>query len=224
MKSSSVCRFAAGLLLVSASVHAQTPCKQTVYLTFDTGSQSQAQFIADTLREQGVKATFFLANEKTTRGDYSLDAAWAGYWRSLADDGHAFGTHTFDHVYLKSKAAPFAIKPQFGKRASVMQSWANEQYCAELKRVDTQFKVLTGRALDPLWRAPGGHVSQASLAMGKSCGYQHVGWATQGAASWALDFQAMSYPAKRRVGATATPLYSTTHSPSSKTATCSWRT
>ncbi len=74
-------------------------CKGTVYLTFDTGSMSQAQLIADTLRRHRIHATFFLANEKTIHGDSTLDDGWAPYWKSLAADGHAFGTHTFDHVY-----------------------------------------------------------------------------------------------------------------------------
>ena len=67
-------------LLVALAVGAATPalaapvaCKGTIYLTFDTGSQSQAELIADTLKRHSIKATFFLANEKTVRGDYSLD-------------------------------------------------------------------------------------------------------------------------------------------------------
>ena len=59
------------------SGHPQS-CKGTLYFTFDTGSQSQAQTIADTLARHKVRATFFLANEKTVNGDYSLDPSWAG--------------------------------------------------------------------------------------------------------------------------------------------------
>ena len=54
---------------------AQAGCSGTVYLTIDTGSMSQADSIAATLGKHQVKATFFLANEKTVRGDYSLDAS-----------------------------------------------------------------------------------------------------------------------------------------------------
>src|SRR5437868_3669308 len=45
----------------------------TLYLTFDTGSMSQAALIADVLRRHHIKATFFLANEPTVRKDQSLD-------------------------------------------------------------------------------------------------------------------------------------------------------
>jgi peptidoglycan/xylan/chitin deacetylase (PgdA/CDA1 family) len=63
---------------------------------------SQAELIARTLRKHHIRATFFLANEPTVNHDNSLDPTWAAYWKSLAADGHAFGTHTFDHVYLRS--------------------------------------------------------------------------------------------------------------------------
>ena len=53
----------------AAPAAAPAACKGTLYMTFDTGSQSQAQLIADVLNQRHVKATFFLANEKTTRGD-----------------------------------------------------------------------------------------------------------------------------------------------------------
>ncbi len=168
-------------LCLSPLSSAHAVCTQTIYLTFDTGSQSQAHYIAATLKKHHIKATFFLANEKTVHGDYSLDPSWAGYWRGLADEGHAFGTHTFDHVYLKgSKGSALTVKPQFGQHSGTAQQWSAAQYCAELKRVDERFQSFTGKPLNPLWRAPGGHVSQATLAAAAQCGYQHVGWAAAG--------------------------------------------
>jgi peptidoglycan/xylan/chitin deacetylase (PgdA/CDA1 family) len=172
---------AALLLGAPSQGSAASQCTQTVYLTFDTGSQSQAQLVADTLRKHHIKATFFMANEKTIHGDYSLDPSWAGYWQSLAADGHAFGSHTFDHVYLKaSNHQAFTVKPQFGTHGGKMQQWDAAQYCAELKRVDERFQAFTGKPISPLWRAPGGHVSAATLAAAQQCGYQHVGWAAAG--------------------------------------------
>ena len=81
-------------LLQVVSVHAAS-CAGTVYLTIDTGNMQPAQAMADVLKKHGVKATFFLANEKTTRGDTSLDPAWAPFWKARADEGHAFGSHTW---------------------------------------------------------------------------------------------------------------------------------
>lgn len=157
-------------------------CKGTIYMTFDTGSQSQAELIADVLNKRHVKATFFLANEKTTRGDYSLDPSWAPYWKARVAEGHAFGSHTFDHVYWKKDLANglIQVKPQFGKEGGKLASFTEQQFCDELRRVDTRFEALTGRKLDPFWRAPGGYTSPRTLAAGSACGYQHAGWAPAG--------------------------------------------
>jgi len=157
-------------------------CRGTIYLTFDTGSQSQATLIADTLRRHHIKATFFLANEKTVRGDWSLDPAWADYWKARVAEGHAFGTHTFDHVYWQGDAAggKIVVKPQFGAHAGQKQTWTAAQYCDELRRVDSRFVQLTGRHLDPYFRAPGGHTSPNVLAAARACGYAHAGWAPAG--------------------------------------------
>jgi peptidoglycan/xylan/chitin deacetylase (PgdA/CDA1 family) len=157
-------------------------CKGTIYLTFDTGSQSQAELIADTLRKHHIKATFFLANEKTVRGDWSLDPSWSAFWKARVAEGHAFGSHTFDHVYWKRDQAGgrIAVKPQFGVHAGKQETWTPQQYCDELRRVDTRFNELTGRHLDPIFRAPGGYTSPNVLAAAQSCGYRHVGWAKAG--------------------------------------------
>ena len=173
---------AAMLLAAATQADAANACRGTIYLTFDTGSQSQAEFIAATLNQHHIKATFFMANEKTVRGDWSLDPSWAPYWKARAAEGHAFGTHTFDHVYYKGDGAngKIDVKPQFGASAGKKLSWTPAEYCAELKRVDQRFVELTGRHLDPIWRAPGGKVSPRTLAAGKACGYTHFGWAPAG--------------------------------------------
>ena len=173
------------LLLAATSIAqaADAPaCKGTIYLTFDTGSQSQAELIADTLRRHHIKATFFLANEKTVRGDWSLDPSWADFWKARVAEGHAFGSHTFDHVYFQRDEAGgrIVVKPQFGAHAGQKETWTEQQYCDELRRVDTRFVQLTGRHLDPFFRTPGGHSSPNILAAAKSCGFRHVGWAPAG--------------------------------------------
>lgn len=172
------------LASTNAALAAASPaaCHGTIYLTFDTGSQSQAEFIAGVLRKHAIRATFFLANEKTVRGDWSLDASWAPFWKRLAAEGHAFGTHTFDHVYWQRDLADgkMVVKPQFGAQAGHKLTWDARQYCDELKRVDARFAELTGRHLDPLFRAPGGRTSPNVLAAARACGYAHVGWAKAG--------------------------------------------
>jgi peptidoglycan/xylan/chitin deacetylase (PgdA/CDA1 family) len=116
------------------------------------------------------------------RGDYSLDPSWAPFWKARAAEGHAFGSHTFDHVYWLKDAPDgrLQVKPQFGAAAGKVQNWTPAQYCEEIKRVDSRFHELTGKHLDPIWRAPGGKTSPRSLAAASACGYAHVGWAKAG--------------------------------------------
>jgi peptidoglycan/xylan/chitin deacetylase (PgdA/CDA1 family) len=156
--------------------------KGTIYLTFDTGSQSQAELIADTLSRHKIKATFFLANEKTVRGDYSLDPSWSAYWKARVAEGHAIGSHTFDHVvYAKDGAdGKIVVKPGFGDSAGKQISLTSKQYCEQIQRVDQRFVELTGKHLDPIWRAPAGRTSPRLLEMGKACGYAHAGWSPAG--------------------------------------------
>lgn len=158
------------------------PCTGFVYLTLDTGNMRHAELIADTLRKHDVKATFFLANEKTTRGDYSLDASWAGYWNRLAAEGHAFGTHTWRHGRLGPDASAGAVKyrPAFGEDSGKTITLSPKQLCDELRRPGAAFLAHTGRPLDALWRAPGGHTTPAALDAARRCGYAHVHWAPAG--------------------------------------------
>lgn len=162
----------------SAGQSSTQACRGTVYLTFDTSNMKAADLVAQTLREHQVKATFFLANEKTYRGDWTLDPAWAPYWKSLVADGHAFGSHTWQHGVLKQDAPD-------GHTRYVLKDGTSEwldgpALCNELDRVGTRFKTLTGRALDPLWRAPGGYTTPLALKNAAACGYRHVGWTPAG--------------------------------------------
>ena len=145
-----------------------------------------AELIAGILKRHSVRATFFLANEKTTRGDFSLDDAWAGYWRERVAEGHAFGSHTFDHVYFRGEqtgadgAVLVLARPQFGRDAGRTLRWDAQALCGELGRVDARLRELAGRGLDPLWRAPGGKAPASVIENARRCGYAHVGWADAG--------------------------------------------
>ena len=156
--------------------------REPIYLTFDTGSESQADLIHHVLQKYDVRATFFLANEKSVGGDWSLDESWAPYWKALVAEGHAFGTHTFDHVYYRGDegTSRVRVRPQFGSRAGQTLSWDATQYCTELDRVARRFEALTGAKLDPLWRAPGGRTSPRLVSFARQCGYRHFGWSAAG--------------------------------------------
>jgi peptidoglycan/xylan/chitin deacetylase (PgdA/CDA1 family) len=187
MKSNSLVHFTAALMLgcFSLGVHAQvqTPsCNKTVYLTFDTGNMSVAEKVAEILKQQNVKATFFLANEKTFRGDFALDDAWKPYWQSLVKEGNHFGSHTYDHAYFVKDGPKGEVfeKPQFGSKAGMTVLYNEAAMCKEIRRVDQRFQELTNQPLQKIWRAPGGKTSPALIRMGDMCGYQHIAWAPAG--------------------------------------------
>jgi peptidoglycan/xylan/chitin deacetylase (PgdA/CDA1 family) len=165
------------LLLVCAPAAAQQ-CKGTLYLTIDTGWMNHAEHIARTLNKHGVKATFFLANERTYRGDYSLDPAWADFWKARAAEGHAFGTHTWHHGYFRGDLANG--RTRYVLMNGTQQEFDQSAMCRELDRVEETFEKMTGRKLERLWRAPGGITTPRALKFAQGCGYQHVHWAKAG--------------------------------------------
>jgi len=157
-------------------------CNKTVYLTFDTGNMSVAETVAEILRRQDVKATFFLSNEKTFSGDFALDDAWKVYWQERLKEGHHFGSHTYDHTYLVKDGpqGEVFVKSQFGPKADRTVLYNEAFMCKEIRRVDFRFVELTGQPLQKIWRAPGGKTSPNLIRMGDMCGYQHFGWAPSG--------------------------------------------
>ena len=171
---------AAGVACLASAAAFARDCRGTLYLTFDTGNMAHAEAIAATLARHAVKATFFLANEKTPRGDHALDASWQDYWAARAREGHAFGSHTWRHGKALRDAPGGAVvyRPEFP--AGPPETLSADAYCAELSRVDRAFRAHTGRGLDPLWRAPGGRTTANALAAATACGYRHVGWSPAG--------------------------------------------
>jgi peptidoglycan/xylan/chitin deacetylase (PgdA/CDA1 family) len=177
------CAIALGLFLVCGNPIAKTlACKGTLYLTLDTGHMEPAEEIAATINKHGIKATFFLANEKTKRGDMTLDPAWAKFWKARAEEGHAFGSHTWRHWYFRRDigAEKVAYMPWGKSNGADGDALDRQQLCQELKQSDDAFKSMTGRPLDKIWRAPGGKLTPNTLAFSQACGYKHVEWSPAG--------------------------------------------
>ncbi|WP_077034917.1 polysaccharide deacetylase family protein [Pelomonas sp. KK5] len=174
-------------LAVATPLALAQPCDKPVYLTFDTGHMGVAPLIAETLKKFDARATFFLANEPTLTGGMTLDAQWAPWWKERAAEGHDFGAHTWDHdIWLEDlpdaegKVERFKFRTVAGNNTPVIRELSAEQYCESLKKVNTRFEEMTGRPLDPIFRAPAGKASKALLAAAQRCGFHHVGWSTAG--------------------------------------------
>ena len=175
MKNFIVCILAAGL---AGGVEAAT-CKGVVYLTIDTGHMQPAEEMASILKKHDIKATFFLANEKTKRGDTSLDPSWTSFWKARADEGHAFGSHTWRHwIFRRDVGTDKVSYVPAGEKSGETLDEAG--VCAELKKSETVFKAMTGRGFDGIWRAPGGKLTPNATRFAAACGYRHVPWSAAG--------------------------------------------
>jgi peptidoglycan/xylan/chitin deacetylase (PgdA/CDA1 family) len=167
-----------------SNVWAQASCAKPVYLTFDTGHMAIAPLVAEVLKRQDVRVTFFAAAEPTKIGGDSLDDHWASWWKARAAEGNEFGSHTYDHAYwrgdVKGPEPRFRIKPSAGPSAGHEFIWDAKQYCANIAKASERLQAITGKKPLPLFRAPGGKTSPALLAAAKSCGYAYVGWAPAG--------------------------------------------
>ena len=177
-----LCAVCNGSVIAAPLAH----CSKPVYLTIDTGHMGVAPLIVDVLNRHGVKVTFFLANERTqAAGDRpegsTLDAQWAPWWKTLATQGHDFGSHTWDHItWKRDTALGFTVKGSAGDKAGQLQGVSAQQYCDQLAQPARRFQQMTGQPMRALFRAPGGKVSPSLLAAAKACGWQHVGWSAAG--------------------------------------------
>ncbi len=178
-----------GNSLQAAPLSSSSACAKPLYLTFDTGHMGVAPFIAQVLNRQEVKVTFFVAHELTQEGDGSLGVHWQKWWQERAQEGHAFASHTFDHVYwvsdVKEDTKPpsssrFWVKPSAGPLKGQKLLWSSKEYCQEIQDANERIKAITSQAPLPLFRAPGGKTSPALLAASKACGFMHVGWSSAG--------------------------------------------
>jgi peptidoglycan/xylan/chitin deacetylase (PgdA/CDA1 family) len=171
---------------------AQTGCRGTVHLTIDTGWSREAEAIAAILRRQEVRATLFLADEPTFRGDRTLDDSWGPFWRARVAEGHNFGSHTWRHWYFRGDAGPGRVRyvPSQGGAGTVLDQ---EELCAELARPMERLRELApGAEVLPLWRAPGGRTTPNALAMAAACGLKHQGWTANG--FWGDELDSARFP------------------------------
>ena len=66
---------------------------KAVYLTFDDGPIPEATpFILDTLKEFGVKATFFMVGDNVRK--------YPELYKRILAEGHQVGNHTHNHIHM----------------------------------------------------------------------------------------------------------------------------
>ncbi len=171
----------AAMACLTPWISAAPTCDKPVYLTFDTGHMAVAPLVAEVLKRHNVKATFFLANERTKTGGTSLDDVWAPWWKARAQEGHAFGSHTWDHDILRSAQGDrFTFVPTAGPAPNRARTMDAAAYCQALAKPAERFTAMTGQPMNAIFRAAGGKTSPALLQAAKACGWEHVAWAEAG--------------------------------------------
>ena len=122
--------------------------RKVVALTFDDGPNPDATpLILDTLREKGVRATFFILGSHAER--------WPELVRRIAREGHQIGNHGYFHRKLQFKS-PFYVSRdiRLGIRA--------------IKRA--------GGPAPKYFRAPHGFRSPWTTPIASSYGERTIGW------------------------------------------------
>ena len=124
---------------------------KTVYLTFDDGPSTVVTGrILDTLKEENIKATFFVVGDRVKGREETL--------RRIAREGHTIGVHSQTHLYSQIYASDEALLADVDK-------------CAETVRRVTG---LTPR----VYRFPGGggKNKERQTTLLRKRGYHVVGW------------------------------------------------
>ncbi len=121
----------------STVAFAQTDAKKIVYLTFDDGpSDRVTPKILDVLKEENVKATFFIVGIHAETRKYLI--------KREIDEGHSVGVHSYSHVYRDIYSSP-------------------ENLLKDIDKCNKIIKEVSGKP-STLYRFPGGsHGLSASL-------------------------------------------------------------
>lgn len=89
-------------LVAQKSVHVPAETQKTIYLTFDDGpSNAVTPLILDILKEENIKATFFLVGQEAISRKNLV--------RRIAEEGHSIGIHSYTHNYREIYASPQAL-------------------------------------------------------------------------------------------------------------------
>lgn len=117
------------LKVIKADANAQ----KTVYFTFDDGPSEVTEEILDILKEEDIKATFFVIGPSGDKTDERI--------YRIFTEGHAIGLHTMSHDYDKIYASP-------------------EEFIADLEYEQSWIYSVTGEKCG-IFRFPGGSMNYA---------------------------------------------------------------
>lgn len=122
-----------------------------VYLTFDDGpSDRVTPKILDTLKDEGVKATFFIVGKSVKGRENIVKRAY--------DEGHSIGVHSYSHDYKSIYSSPRALLEDIEKCNKIIEEVTGRRSC--------------------IYRFPGGSfgVKSQLVSAVTDAGYRYVDW------------------------------------------------
>lgn len=123
--------------------------EKSVYLTFDCGYENgYTSSILDTLKENDVKATFFITGHYLTS---STDLV-----RRMTDDGHIIGNHTYAHKHFTKESSSDMLK--------------------DISKLEEKYYDLMGSEISHFVRPPAGEFNKEALNTLKNNDYKTIFW------------------------------------------------
>lgn len=124
---------------------------KVVYLTFDDGpSRTVTPQILDVLKEQGVKATFFVLGNMVEQNPDIL--------KRESNEGHAIANHSYSHNYNK-----------------LYSSTSN--FLEDMKKNEDTIRKVLGEYKSKIIRFPGGSFGRTEyIKAAKEAGYNSIDW------------------------------------------------
>ncbi|MDO5028019.1 MAG: polysaccharide deacetylase family protein [Bacillota bacterium] len=128
--------------------------KKQAFLTFDDGPSSKStEAILDILKDQGVKATFFIIGKNAE--------AYPDILKRAYNEGHTIAIHTYDHNYKKIYSSPEAL-------------------AEDIKAADQTLKNILGPSFSTnIYRFPGGSYrknKESFVEKIQDMGYMYFDW------------------------------------------------
>ncbi|MCD8373269.1 MAG: polysaccharide deacetylase [Clostridia bacterium] len=124
---------------------------KTVYFTFDDGPSDRiTPKILDILKEENIKATFFIIGRQAETRDYLI--------KREAAEGHTVAVHSYTHNYSEIYSSPQAL-------------------VKDIKKCNDVIYAITGKRSDT-YRFPGGSygLDCRLISAATQCGMRYVDW------------------------------------------------
>jgi peptidoglycan-N-acetylmuramic acid deacetylase len=123
---------------------------KVIYLTFDAGYENgNVSKILDVLKKENVSAAFFVLDNLIIRNKDLIIR--------MADEGHLVCNHTSKHL-------------------DVTKCTTIDEFRSELKLLENNYELATGRQMPKYFRPPEGKFSQKSMEYASELGYKTIFW------------------------------------------------